>query len=92
MTPRGADADAQEPGIPTERGAGSYVREWVNCGSPYCRKCVPGGQGAHGPYWYVYLWRNGKHLKRYVGKNLPEPAVGLVGEPDRHVRGDAAAH
>ena len=22
--------------------------EWVNCGSPYCRKCTPGGQGAHG--------------------------------------------
>src|SRR5204862_5311992 len=42
----------------------------VNCGSPYCRKCVEGGQGSHGPYWYRYLWRDGKHLKRYVGKQL----------------------
>ena len=56
------------------RGAGSYVREWANCGSPYCRTCVPGGQGSHGPYWYVYLWRDGRHIKRYVGKALPQAA------------------
>jgi len=56
------------------RGAGSYVREWANCGSPYCRTCVPGGQGTHGPYWYLYLWRDGRHIKRYVGKALPQAA------------------
>jgi hypothetical protein len=59
---------------------GSYVREWVNCGSPYCRKCVPGGQGSHGPYWYLYLWRDGQHLKRYIGKQLPESALPRGGQ------------
>ena len=62
---------AREPGTAAGRGAGSYVLEWANCGSPYCRKCTPGGQGAHGPYWYLYLWRDGRHLKRYIGKSLP---------------------
>ena len=62
---------AREPGTAAGRGAGSYVLEWVNCGSPYCQKCTPGGQGAHGPYWYLYLWRDGRHLKRYIGKSLP---------------------
>jgi hypothetical protein len=80
-----SDAGAQEPATSRERGNGSYVLEWVNCGNPYCRKCAPGGQGAHGPYWYVYLWRNGKHLKRYVGKNLPQSAVDLLRKPHRHV-------
>ena len=54
-----------------DRGAGSYNLEWVNCGSPYCRECSPGSQGAHGPYWYCYLWRNGRHVKRYTGETLP---------------------
>ena len=54
--------------------AGSYVLEWVNRGSRYCRRCTPGGQGAYGPYWYLYLWREGRHLKRYVGKTLPASA------------------
>jgi len=62
---------ARKPDVASGRGAGSYVLEWVNCGSPYCRKCAPGDQGAHGPYWYFYQWRDGKHLKRYVGKTLP---------------------
>ena len=66
---------AREPGVATGSGAGSYVLEWVNCGSPYCRKCTPGGQGAHGPYWYVYLWRDDRHLKRYVGKTVPPSVV-----------------
>jgi hypothetical protein len=71
----------QEPEAAAQRGAGSYVREWVNCGSPYCRACAPGGPGTHGPYWYFYAWRDGKHLKRYVGKSLPRSALRAPQEP-----------
>ena len=70
-TQAGGSTTARKPGTAAGRGAGSYVLEWVNCGSPYCRKCTPGGPGAHGPYWYWYVWRDGRHLKRYVGKTLP---------------------
>jgi hypothetical protein len=59
-----------------KEASGSYVLEWVNCGSPYCRRCSPGAAGTHGPYWYVYRWNQGKHIKRYVGKTLPESAAG----------------
>ena len=65
--------------------------EWLNCGSPYCRKCAPGAQGSHGPYWYLYLWRDGKHLKRYIGKHLPKSAADLVGERHRRDGDEAAA-
>ena len=69
----------------TPASAGSYVLELVNCGSPYCRKCAPGSPAAHGPYWYLYRWENGTHVKRYVGKTLPESTVpdvaGRTGAP-----------
>jgi len=65
---------AAEDAAVAGRGAGSYVREWVNCGSPYCRTCAAGGQGTHGPYWYLYLWCDGRHRKRYIGKILPQSA------------------
>ena len=88
--------EAQEPGAAPQRGAGSYVREWVNCGSPYCRTCAPGGQGTHGPYWYLYLWRDGKHSKRYIGKSLPQSArpggsAVPAPEPPGRVPGETAA-
>ena len=78
--PAASHPPAQEPGATSGPSAGSYVLEWVNCGSPYCRKCVPGGQGSHGPYWYRYLWRDGQHLKQYVGKQLPESVLAQAGQ------------
>ena len=67
-------ATPREPGTAAGRGAGSYILEWANCGSPYCRTCAPGGQGSHGPYWYRYFWQAGRHRKQYVGKTLPQAA------------------
>jgi Family of unknown function (DUF6788) len=52
------ETPAETVGVAQET-RGSYVLEWVNCGSPYCRRCSPGAAGTHGPYWYVYRWQQG---------------------------------
>jgi hypothetical protein len=70
-TLRRRGATDQEPGAMGIVAPAPNNLEWVNCGSPYCRECSPGSQGAHGPYLDCYLWRNGRHVKRYIGKTLP---------------------
>ncbi len=51
-------------------GAGTLRLEMVKCGKERCRKCAEGP--GHGPYWYLYLRRNGKLTSRYIGKMLPD--------------------
>ena len=49
---------------------GTLRLEMVKCGKDRCKKCER-GEG-HGPYWYLYLRRNGKLISRYIGKMIPD--------------------
>jgi Family of unknown function (DUF6788) len=51
--------------------AGTLRLEMVKCGKDRCKKCGERGEG-HGPYWYLYLRRNGKLTSCYIGKTIPE--------------------
>lgn len=51
-------------------GAGTLRLERVRCGKERCKKCAV-GEG-HGPYWYLYLRKNGKLASKYLGKIIPE--------------------
>jgi hypothetical protein len=54
--------------------AGTLRLEMVKCGKARCKKCER-GEG-HGPYWYLYVRRNGKLISRYIGKTEdPEGAL-----------------
>ena len=53
--------------------AGTLRLERVKCGKDRCKKCKA-GEG-HGPYWYLYVRRNGKLTSRYIGKMLPDDLV-----------------
>jgi hypothetical protein len=55
-------------------GRGVYRLEMVKCGK-HCR-CERGE--LHGPYWYLYAWRAGRMVSRYIGRALPE--AGPAGE------------
>jgi hypothetical protein len=50
--------------------AGTLRLEMVKCGKERCKKCTEGP--AHGPYWYLYLRKNGKLISRYIGKMIPD--------------------
>ena len=49
---------------------GGYRQEYVRCGKPGCLTCTAGV--GHGPYWYRYQRIDGRVVKSYVGKQLPE--------------------
>jgi DNA-binding NarL/FixJ family response regulator len=51
-----------------------YRLQTAYCGKPSCKKCRT-GQG-HGPYWYAYQTRQGRTVRRYVGKSLPVNSEG----------------
>jgi hypothetical protein len=59
--------------IKPARGGGSFVLQKVKCGKPSCHCAKPGGE-LHGPYWYLYIKRNGKRSSKYIGKNKPPEA------------------
>jgi hypothetical protein len=48
-------------------GYSLYELRRVTCGKQACGKCP------HGPYWYeTILLRNGRRVKKYVGKVAPQ--------------------
>jgi hypothetical protein len=49
---------------------GTLRREKVRCGKKSCKKCKEGP--AHGPYWYLFYYRNGRLTSKYIGKELPK--------------------
>ena len=65
----GEDAGPSGGGGGRRSGRGTLRREKVSCGKKACKKCADGP--SHGPYWYLYYYRNGKLASRYLGKNLP---------------------
>jgi len=46
---------------------GCYRLEKIKCGAKKC-KCTRGE--LHGPYWYLYLYKEGTLRSKYIGKNL----------------------
>ena len=50
----------------------TYELRMVGCGKANCAKCP------HGPYWYVTIkLRNGRSVKRYVGKETPAAVLAI---------------
>ena len=48
-----------------------YRQQYVRCGKPNCKKCLPQGP-RHGPYWYGFYWDYQQRTRSfYVGKRLP---------------------
>lgn len=55
----------------------TYELRMITCGKANCGKCP------HGPYWYVTIaLRNGRTVKRYLGKETPAAILALE-EADR---------
>lgn len=42
---------------------GAICTQWVRCGKPSC-KCASGAK--HGPYYYHFIWVEGRQRKVYV--------------------------
>lgn len=55
----------------------TYRQQYSFCNKPGCRKCRDGI--GHGPYWYAYQTVQGRTVRTYIGKILPE---GVQGEQD----------
>ena len=54
----------------------TYHQQVSYCGKPRCRRCREGI--GHGPYWYAYQTVNGRTIRTYVGKHLPEEMQGVI--------------
>jgi DNA-binding SARP family transcriptional activator len=54
----------------------TYHQQVSYCGKPRCRRCREGI--GHGPYWYAYQTVNGRTIRTYVGKQLPEEMRGAI--------------
>ena len=54
----------------------TYHQQVSYCGKPRCHKCREGI--GHGPYWYAYQTVNGRTIRTYVGKHLPEEMKGAI--------------
>ncbi len=53
----------------------TYRQQVSFCGKPQCSKCREGI--GHGPYWYAYhTSEQGRTVRTYVGKRLPEGVQG----------------
>lgn len=48
----------------------TYRQQYSFCNKPGCRKCRDGI--GHGPYWYAYQTVQGRTVRTYIGKTLPE--------------------
>jgi len=56
-------------------GKKRYVRRYTKCGKPNCwcsgsASVQEKGRPGHGPYWHVELFRRGRTVRRYIGKEL----------------------
>jgi DNA-binding SARP family transcriptional activator/Tfp pilus assembly protein PilF len=54
----------------------TYHQQVSYCGKPRCRRCREGI--GHGPYWYSYQTVNGRTIRTYVGKHLPDEMKGAI--------------
>ena len=55
-----------------------YEQKMITCGKANCGKCP------HGPYWYVTIaLRNGKQIKRYLGKDTPAAVLAVDAKNER---------
>ena len=52
----------------------TYRQQYSFCNKPGCRKCRNGI--GHGPYWYAYQTIQGRPVRTYIGKTLPEGVEG----------------
>ena len=59
------DSEIQE--VEPARGRGSYVLQRVGCGKASCH-CVKPGRELHGPYWYLYIKKDGRTRSKYIGR------------------------
>ncbi|HVU68871.1 MAG TPA: AAA family ATPase [Ktedonobacteraceae bacterium] len=48
----------------------TYRQQYSFCSKAGCRKCREGI--GHGPYWYAYQTVQGRTVRTYIGKTLPE--------------------
>jgi DNA-binding SARP family transcriptional activator len=48
----------------------TYRQQHSFCSKPGCRKCRDGI--GHGPYWYAYQVVQGRTVRTYIGKTLPD--------------------
>jgi hypothetical protein len=48
----------------------TYHQQVSFCGKARCRKCREGV--GHGPYWYSYQTTDGRTVRQYIGKYLPD--------------------
>lgn len=48
----------------------TYRQQHSFCSKPGCRKCRDGV--GHGPYWYAYQVIQGRTVRTYIGKTLPD--------------------
>jgi DNA-binding SARP family transcriptional activator/predicted negative regulator of RcsB-dependent stress response len=54
----------------------TYRQQHSFCSKPGCRKCRDGI--GHGPYWYAYQIVQGRTVRTYIGKTLPDGV--LIGQ------------
>ncbi len=47
-----------------------YQLEKVKCGRPHCSE--ERDSAGHGPYWYAYVFRNGRYTSSFLGRRMPE--------------------
>jgi hypothetical protein len=68
--PGSRKADTVESGSQEAKQKVVYRCQISFCTKPSCHKCREGT--GHGPYWYAYTKRDGRTVRTYVGKNLPQ--------------------
>lgn len=56
----------------------TYHQQMSFCGKARCCKCREGI--GHGPYWYVYRMVDGRTIRQYVGKQLPDDVLSDCGQ------------
>ena len=62
------EKDDEQKGVIESRRLGNfrYLRRYIKCGKPGCRKCP-----FHGPYWYAQGRRkDGSRYEMYIGKEF----------------------
>jgi DNA-binding SARP family transcriptional activator/tetratricopeptide (TPR) repeat protein len=61
----------------------TYRQQYSFCSKAGCRKCREGV--GHGPYWYAYQTVQGRTVRTYIGKTLPD------GVPTEHIAAPASS-
>ena len=62
-------SDAHRCGSGQEKPVRYHLQKTF-CGKKNCRRCQEGV--GHGPYWFGYHIVNGRSIRRYIGKTLPD--------------------